>query len=161
MLVEFHQNDVTDAQGGIERYVDTLLAAAGDRALLVSEPPATPAANRIGLRLPRLPGPKWIPFALAVWRDFAAIRARLAACFRAILFQCDARHPLADVAAKVSGWKVTTTNPGSSRSGASPSITATSARLDRRKATRLSTPVAPTVKTRSRSEEHTSELQSH
>ena len=79
MLVEFHQNDVTDAQGGIERYVDTLLAAAGDRALLVSEPPATPAANRLGLRLPRLPGPKWIPFALAVWRDFTAIRARLAA----------------------------------------------------------------------------------
>ena len=77
MFAFFHQNDVTDAQGGIERYVDTLLAAAGDAALLVGEPSARPAANRLGLRLPRLPGPKWIPFALAVWANLATIRARL------------------------------------------------------------------------------------
>ena len=36
MFAFFHQNDVTDAQGGIERYVDTLLAAAGDDAILIS-----------------------------------------------------------------------------------------------------------------------------
>lgn len=79
MFVFFHQNDVTDAQGGIERYVDTLLRAAGDQGLLVGETPATPAANRFGLRLPRLPGPKWIPFALAVIAAVRSIRARLAA----------------------------------------------------------------------------------
>lgn len=78
MFVFFHQNDVTDAQGGIERYVDTLLAAAGERALLVSEEPAQPAANRIGLGLPKLPGPKWIPFALAVLANLLRIRAALA-----------------------------------------------------------------------------------
>lgn len=81
----FHQNDVCDAQGGIERYVDTLLAAAGDEALLISEPPARPAANRLGLSLPRLPGPKWIPFALAVWGALGRIRARLAAAPRRVL----------------------------------------------------------------------------
>lgn len=81
MIAFFHQNDVTDAQGGVERYVDTLLATAagGGDALLVSEPPARAAGNRIGLRLPKLPGPKWIPFALAVVANAATIRARLAA----------------------------------------------------------------------------------
>lgn len=78
MFAFFHQNDVTDAQGGIERYVDTLLAAAGPRALLVSEPPARPAPNRLGLDLPKLPGPKWIPFALAVFANLFRIRAALA-----------------------------------------------------------------------------------
>ncbi|WP_333823055.1 glycosyltransferase [Pinisolibacter sp.] len=78
MFVFFHQNDVTDAQGGIERYVDTLVAAAGDDARLISEEPARPAANRIGLRLPKLPGPKWIPFALAVVANVRRIRAALA-----------------------------------------------------------------------------------
>lgn len=77
MFAFFHQNDVTDAQGGIERYVDTLLAAAGDDALLVSEPPARTAPNRLGLALPEVPGPKWIPFALAVWGHITTIRARL------------------------------------------------------------------------------------
>ena len=84
MLVHFHQNDVTDAQGGIERYIDTLLAAAGEGALLVSETPAQPAANRIGIALPKLPGPKWIPFALAVWGSLTAIRARLKAAGRVV-----------------------------------------------------------------------------
>lgn len=85
MLVHFHQNDVTDAQGGIERYVDTLISAASPDALLVSETPARPAENRLGLRLPALPGPKWIPFALAVFRHAAAIRARLKAAPRRVL----------------------------------------------------------------------------
>lgn len=85
MFVHFHQNDVTDAQGGIERYVDTLIAAAGSDALLVSEVPARPAPNRLGLRLPKIPGPKWIPFALAVWADIRTIRARLAAAPRRVL----------------------------------------------------------------------------
>lgn len=84
MLVHFHQNDVTDAQGGIERYIDTLLAAAGEGALLVSEVPAAPASNRIGLALPKLPGPKWVPFALAVWGAIGTIRARLKAAGRVV-----------------------------------------------------------------------------
>ncbi|MDK9695094.1 MAG: glycosyltransferase [Siculibacillus sp.] len=79
MFAFFHQNDVTDAQGGIERYVDTLLAAAGEEAVLVSEEPARPARNRLGLRLPRMPGPKWIPFAVAVAAAARRIRAALAA----------------------------------------------------------------------------------
>ena len=78
MFVFFHQNDVTDAQGGIERYVDTLLAAAGDDALLVGEVPAIPRPNRLGLKLPKLPGPKWIPFAVAVFASLGRIRAALA-----------------------------------------------------------------------------------
>lgn len=77
MFVFFHQNDVTDAQGGIERYVDTLLSAAGDDGLLISEEPARPAPNRLGLRLPKIGGPKWIPFALAVVANRRAIRARI------------------------------------------------------------------------------------
>jgi glycosyltransferase involved in cell wall biosynthesis len=85
MFVFFHQNDVTDAQGGIERYVDTLVAAAGDEARLVSEMPARPAATRIGLRLPKLPGPKWIPFALAVVANLRRIRAALATAPKRVL----------------------------------------------------------------------------
>jgi glycosyltransferase involved in cell wall biosynthesis len=85
MFVFFHQNDVTDAQGGIERYVDTLVAAAGDDARLVSEEPARPTANRIGLALPKLPGPKWIPFALAVIANFRRIRAALATTPKRVL----------------------------------------------------------------------------
>ncbi len=77
MFVFFHQNDVTDAQGGIERYVDTLLSAAGGDALLVSEEPARPAPNRLGLRLPKIPEPKWIPFALAVVANLRRIRAAI------------------------------------------------------------------------------------
>ncbi len=85
MFMFFHQNDVTDAQGGIERYVDTLIAAAGEEALLVSEPPARPAPNRLGLPLPKLPGPKWIPFALAVIMNARRIRAALTAAPRRVL----------------------------------------------------------------------------
>lgn len=81
----FHQNDVADAQGGIERYVDTLLAAAGDEALLVGEPSVRPSRRVLGLRLPKLPGPKWIPFALAVWAHAIAIRKRLRAEARRVL----------------------------------------------------------------------------
>ncbi len=85
MFVFFHQNDVTDAQGGIERYVDTLVAAAGDDARLVSEEPARPAATRIGLALPNLPGPKWIPFTLAVIANVRRIRAALAGAPKRVL----------------------------------------------------------------------------
>jgi len=85
MLVHFHQNDVTDAQGGIERYIDTLIAAAGSDALLVGETPARPSPKVLGLRLAGLPGPKWIPFALAVWANIGAIRARLATSTRRVL----------------------------------------------------------------------------
>ena len=85
MFVFFHQNDVTDAQGGVERYVDTLLAAAGDDALLVGETPARPAPNRLGLALPRLPGPKWLPFALAVFANLRRIRAALAGAPRVVM----------------------------------------------------------------------------
>ena len=85
MFVFVHQNDVSRAQGGIERYVGTLLAAAGETALLVGEEPETPAADRIGLRLPRLPGPRWIAFALAVFADLPRIRAALARLPRRVI----------------------------------------------------------------------------
>ena len=84
-MVFFHQNDVSDAQGGIERYVDTLLAASGEAALLVSETPAKPAPNRFGLRLPKIPGPKWIPFGLAVFAEFGRIRAALRRASQVVL----------------------------------------------------------------------------
>lgn len=85
MLVHFHQNDVTDAQGGIERYIDTLITAAGPDALLVSEPPARPTPQVLGLPLPKIPGPKWIPFAVAVWTHIGVLRARLATSTRRVL----------------------------------------------------------------------------
>ncbi len=81
----FHQNDPTDAQGGVERYVDTLLAAAGEDSLLVCEPSRAPAPNRLGLPLAKMPGPKWIPFVLAVWSRIAEIRARLKAAPKRVL----------------------------------------------------------------------------
>lgn len=85
MFVFVHQNDPTDAQGGIERYVATLLAAAGDDGRLVTEATDRPSPNRIALPLPRLPGPKWIPFALAVFRNLGSIRAALAASPRLVV----------------------------------------------------------------------------
>ncbi|TBW37589.1 glycosyltransferase [Siculibacillus lacustris] len=86
MIVFFHQNEVDGAQGGIERYVATLLAASGDDGLLVTEASDRPAdARRMALSLPRLPGPKWIPYALAVFARLGAIRRRLAATTAAVL----------------------------------------------------------------------------
>jgi glycosyltransferase involved in cell wall biosynthesis len=86
MFVFFHQNEVDGLQGGIERYLATLIAAAGDDGLLVTEATDRPAdATRLTLHLPFARGPKWIPFALAVLADLARIRRRLKAAGRPIL----------------------------------------------------------------------------
>jgi glycosyltransferase involved in cell wall biosynthesis len=85
MFVFFHQNEVAGAQGGIERYLATLLEAAGDDGLLVTEASPTAAPNRLALRLPRIPGPKWIPFVAAVLARLGVVRRRLRADPAAVL----------------------------------------------------------------------------
>lgn len=87
-VVFFHQNEVTGAQGGIERYLSTLLDEAGDGALLITEActdhDAHSRARRVGTSLPlHKRVPKWLSYvmgvALAVRRVRRAIR-RLGPC---------------------------------------------------------------------------------
>ena len=86
MFVFFHQNEVDGLQGGIERYLATLMAAAGPDGLLVTEATDRPEdRTRLSLRLPFAKGPKWIPFALAVLAKLGTIRRRLEAADRPVL----------------------------------------------------------------------------
>jgi glycosyltransferase involved in cell wall biosynthesis len=70
-IVFFHQNEVLHSQGGIERYLSTLLDQAGPKALLVTE--ATPetmlgaSASRIFVPSPLSQFlPKWLSYILGV-----------------------------------------------------------------------------------------------
>lgn len=79
MIGFFHQHDPQDRQGGVERYLATLLAAAGARAMAVTPAPTLTASGvaeptRSNARLdvalrgsPRLP--VWLRFVLGVFRD--------------------------------------------------------------------------------------------
>ena len=74
----FHQNDVFGVQGGIERYVSTLLDSARGNAALVS-PPTTrnlPAHFVVVEKGPKR-GPRWLRFALALVAQRKEIRAFL------------------------------------------------------------------------------------
>jgi glycosyltransferase involved in cell wall biosynthesis len=78
-VVFFHQNDVVDQQGGIERYLSTLIEQAGANSLLVSEARSEQAragtASRIGVSMP-LPNmlPKWLSYVIGVMYSVREIR---------------------------------------------------------------------------------------
>lgn len=70
-LVFFHQNEVTGAQGGIERYLSTLIEQARGRSLLITEACSTgesvPVGARIGVSLPlRGAVPKWLSYVIGI-----------------------------------------------------------------------------------------------
>lgn len=75
MLALFHQNRVDVGQGGIERYIATLLSTAGPSALLVTGEVTNLGENCCSVRL-RGPTafPKWLRFALGIL--FASSRLR-------------------------------------------------------------------------------------
>jgi glycosyltransferase involved in cell wall biosynthesis len=74
----FHQNAVEGVQGGIERYLATLLAAGGNRCLLVTEVDAGKDQRRFGVSLPvGRRWPQWLRFTLGVWREIKQIRTFL------------------------------------------------------------------------------------
>jgi glycosyltransferase involved in cell wall biosynthesis len=74
----FHQNDVFGMQGGIERYVSTILSHAGDRAALAS-PPISQAGVRHVAVLERGPkgAPQWLRYLLGLFARQGAIKAFL------------------------------------------------------------------------------------
>ena len=70
-VVFFHQNEVASVQGGIERYVSTLLEQAADKGLLITEACSTrapvPPGPRIAVPLPlRGIAPKWLSYVIGV-----------------------------------------------------------------------------------------------
>jgi glycosyltransferase involved in cell wall biosynthesis len=58
MIAFFHQNEVAGAQGGIERYLSTLMESAGGEAVLITETSGADEQGRIAVRLS---GPRWLP----------------------------------------------------------------------------------------------------
>lgn len=75
----FHQNEALKAQGGIERYLSTLLEAGGNRVTLVTEETSHAPSERITVRL-RGPQalPRWVRYCAGVVSDHRRIRRRLA-----------------------------------------------------------------------------------
>ena len=71
-VIFFHQNEVLGTQGGIERYLATLLKQAGESGLLVTEGSSggdggAAPHSRIGVPLPlRNLTPKWVSYVLGV-----------------------------------------------------------------------------------------------
>lgn len=76
----FHQNEVTGAQGGVERYLSTLLQEGDGRCFLVAEKTAASGNSHFGVSFA---GPKklprWMRFVVGVWENIAPIRAWLRA----------------------------------------------------------------------------------
>lgn len=78
-VVFFHQNEVTGAQGGVERYVATLLDEAGEQGLLITgarpDGPSITQQRRISVPLP-MQGrvPRWLSYVMGV--AWAARRIR-------------------------------------------------------------------------------------
>lgn len=74
----FHQNEVLGAQGGIERYLATLLEQAGESGLLVTEATAVgnvAPSHRVGVPLPlKKIAPRWVSYVLGVMRSARRIR---------------------------------------------------------------------------------------
>lgn len=75
----FHQNEVLGAQGGIERYLATLLEQAGESGLLVTEATSTgdigAPGYRVGVPLPlQKVAPRWVSYTLGVMRSSHRIR---------------------------------------------------------------------------------------
>ena len=81
-VVFFHQNSVWDAQGGIERYLSTLLEEAGSSGLLVTatsqKTDVAHAAQQVAVPLPfRRLLPKWLSYALGVAITVRTVRTAI------------------------------------------------------------------------------------
>jgi glycosyltransferase involved in cell wall biosynthesis len=77
----FHQNEVDHVQGGIERYISTLLDTCGSEAVLVTEHNGNESkSNRITVPLAGPPRwPKWLRFNLGIIANAGYIRDELKA----------------------------------------------------------------------------------
>ncbi|WP_424360278.1 glycosyltransferase [Methylocystis parvus] len=74
----FHQNDVFETQGGIERYVATIFEGAPERVVLVSAGGPRKSARLFGLDVkPSTGAPRWVQFLRAVFAQRKAISAFL------------------------------------------------------------------------------------
>jgi len=74
----FHQNDVFETQGGIERYVATIFDGAPERVVLVSAEGPRKSARLYQLDVEALAlGPRWVGFLRAVFAQREAIAAFL------------------------------------------------------------------------------------
>lgn len=74
----FHQNDVFARQGGVERYLATLLNCAEGRAKLASAPLAYPRADHFAVKDRGPKGaPQWLKFLLGLFAQRREIRAFL------------------------------------------------------------------------------------
>gem|GEM_PF-1647770 len=74
----FHQNEVIGAQGGIQRFLATLMDQGKEACFLVTESIPDQGNNRLCLPLIKIPKiPKWIRFTLTVWLNVFKIRAYL------------------------------------------------------------------------------------
>ena len=74
----FHQNDVFSRQGGIERYVATLLDCAQGRAAFAGPPLARPCVRHFAVKDEGLDGaPQWLRFVAGLFAQRHAIRAFL------------------------------------------------------------------------------------
>jgi glycosyltransferase involved in cell wall biosynthesis len=81
-VVFFHQNQVWGVQGGVERYLSTLLAQAGPSGLLIAEAcprsTAQERANHITVSIPlRRLLPKWLSYSIGVTTAAPRIRRAL------------------------------------------------------------------------------------
>ncbi len=74
----FHQNEVIGAQGGIQRYIATLMDQGGKKCFLVTEDVPGRNDQRLRLHLPVIRGiPKWIRFTWTIWNNVSEIRSFL------------------------------------------------------------------------------------
>jgi len=74
----FHQNAVAGVQGGIERYISTLLDQGGNRCVLVSEYSETTNDQVLGLPLLlKNKLPQWMCFVLTIWNRIFSVRSFL------------------------------------------------------------------------------------
>lgn len=74
-IAYIHQNEVIGVQGGVERYIATLMDAGSQRSFLITESVSGQPARR--LSLPLATGrflPKWIRYAWAVLANLGAVR---------------------------------------------------------------------------------------
>ena len=78
-VVFFHQNEVMGVQGGVERFLATLMSQGKEVCHLVTEELALDQGkNRLCLSMVKIPGlPKWVRFTLTIWANKKKIRAYL------------------------------------------------------------------------------------
>lgn len=74
----FHQNEVIGAQGGIQRFLATLMDQGKEKCFLITESVPDQGDNRLCLPIVKILGlPKWIRFTFTIWLNVFKIRAYL------------------------------------------------------------------------------------